>query len=138
MGLNELRTARARRAAAKLEVLLAEPSLLARACEEVRPTALEHPGLRDLLEGMCRLLAEGLPADLDHLRIRLDNEPLMAKALNLQQRGLDHKDRAASLEGVLGRFREKERQKLTRELKNQLQSTGDLATVEELLRRLPQ
>lgn len=118
-----------------LEALLAEPALVKRASAEVAPKDLGHPGLRLLLEGLYRLRAEGQSPDLDHLRARIDKPRLLAKALELQERGVAKTDRAAFLEEVLGRFRERRSQRVKQELQNQLHAADD-STAIELLRRL--
>ena len=82
-------------------------ALVGQALSEVSPSELEHPGLRQLLEGLYRLHAEGLKPDLDHLRGRLDNERLLAKAEELHERGLRQPDRQAYLDGVLAWIRER-------------------------------
>src|SRR5262249_41727531 len=56
-----------------LEVLLAEPELVAVAITEVTPDQIQHPGLRRALEGLYRLQAAGEVPDLDRLRLQIDN-----------------------------------------------------------------
>lgn len=121
-----------------LELLLAEPSLVARASAEVMPEEMEHPGLRTLLEGLYRLHAEGLTADLDHLHGRLDNERLLDHALRLQDAGAAHADRQSAYAKVLGRFREKRDARHKQELKNQLLAAADHDRAIEVLARLKQ
>lgn len=119
-----------------LEVLLADPALVAVASAAVQPTDVEHPGLRLLLEALYRLQAEGLTPDLDQVRNRIDNPPLVAKALELQERGVAKADRASFLQGVLARFRERQRQRIKQELQNQLQAAPDHDTAIALLQQL--
>jgi len=120
-----------------LQLLLAEPALVARVSGEITPNMIEHSSVRMILEGLYRLLAEGLTPELDELRGRIDNETLLARAMVAKQRGLDLADRPACLERVLERFRERARTRQTKELQNQLQSAkNDHAAARELLRQL--
>jgi DNA primase len=119
-----------------LELLLAEPALVARASAELTPSAVEHPGLRRLLEELYRLHAEGLTADLDHLHGRLDNERLLETALRLQDSGLSQPDRTTAYTKVLERFAEKRNARRTFELKNQVLAANDHDQAIELLARL--
>lgn len=129
------RTRAAMREVELLEVLLAEPELVGLARAEIDPSRIEHPEIRLLIEGLYRLQAEGLPPDLDHLRGRLDNEVLLAKAFNRQQRGLDISRRGERFQEILARFRERDRERQTRELHNQLHSANDHDTAMDLLRK---
>jgi DNA primase len=119
-----------------LEVLLADPGLVATASAELPARAVEHPGLRLLLEGLYRLQAEGVVPDLDQLRPRIDNQPLLAKALHLQERGSLKNDKPAYLREVLARFRERQLAQVKQELQNQLLAARDHDTAVELLRQL--
>src|SRR5207253_3136582 len=71
-----------------LELLLAEPTLVALAVVELPPEEMEHPGLRKVIEALYRLHAQGQPADLDHLEECIDNG-LWQSMRDLQLRGLD-------------------------------------------------
>jgi DNA primase len=119
-----------------MELLLAEPPLVARASAEVAASELEHPGLRQLLEGLYRLHAEGLTADLDHLQGRLDNERLLDTALRLQDRGLSQPDRPSAYVKVLERFVQRRDLRRTQELKHQVLAASDHDRAIELLARL--
>jgi DNA primase len=119
-----------------LEVLLADPGLVATASAELPARVVEHPGLRLLLEGLYRLQAEGVVPDLDQLRSRIDNQALLAKALHLQELGSTKNDKPAYLREVLGRFRERQQAQVKQELQNQLLAARDHDTAVELLRQL--
>jgi DNA primase len=119
-----------------LRVLLADPTLVPVAQVEVEPRRIEHPRLRLLLEVLYRLHAEGKVPDLDHARLRIDNPALIAKALVLQEVGRAHGDRAAWLQEILARFRERQQLPMKQELQNQLHAANDHATALELLRQL--
>ncbi|HEY7422932.1 MAG TPA: DNA primase [Gemmataceae bacterium] len=119
-----------------LELLLAEPTLVAQAAAAIRPEEIAHPGLRGLLEGLYGLLAAGEPPTLDLLRPRLDNVHLAAKALELQETGRMHADRQAWLRRLIARFQERRLQPVTQELQNQLNAANDPVAVLELLRQL--
>jgi DNA primase len=119
-----------------LTVLLAEPALVPKALAEVRPQEVEHPGLRLLLEGLYRLHAEGVLAELDRLRPRIDNPRLLEKALEMQDQGRAVADRAGWLENILKRYRERRAQPVKQELQSQLHAANDHAAAVELLRQL--
>ncbi len=119
-----------------LEVLLGDPALVAVASAELPAAEVVHPGLRFLLEVLYRLQAEGLTPDLDHLRSRVDNPPLLAKALEFQERGAAQPDRPGFLREVLARFRERQCQRKKQELHGQLQTAPDHEAAIELLKQL--
>jgi DNA primase len=120
-----------------LQVLLADPDLVPVAAEGgLVPAQVDHPGLRLLLEGLYRLQAEGQPPVLDLLRARIDNPRLMEKALEWQDIGRKHRDRAAWLEDILARFRQRRALPVKQELHNRLQAASDHAQAVELLRQL--
>jgi DNA primase len=118
-----------------LELLLAEPSLVRLAQVEVPLEELENHGLRKVVEALYRLQAEGLPADLDHLHERLDNERIWDRVQDLQQRGLEYPDRPHVFQKVLERFRQRRTERSKQAIKNQMQD-ADPATSLELLRQL--
>jgi DNA primase len=119
-----------------LEVLLAEPALVADAFAEIQPAHVDHLGLRQLLEGLYRLLAEGVTPELDRLRPRIDNPRLAAHALWMQEVGRKYTDRPALLRDLLARFRERRERPHKQELQNRLQAANDHTEAVELLRRL--
>ncbi len=119
-----------------VEVLLAEPSLVANAVSELPLNEVEHPGLNKVLEALYRLHAQGQPADLDHLHGSLDNERLWEKLQDLRESGLDYPDRPKVFQKVLERFRERRRSRQKQTLLNQLQDAPDEATKLALLRQL--
>jgi DNA primase len=120
-----------------IEVLLAEPELVARAKADVDPAEIEHPGLRRMLAGLYDLLADGLAPDLDALRLRiLDNPRLASKALELQEVGRMHPDRPGWLAQILAMFRERREKRAKLALQSQLTAAPDDAVAIELLRRL--
>lgn len=119
-----------------LEVLLAEPALVARAAQEIPPVEMEHPGLRKVIEALYCLHAGGHKADLDHLHGRLDNERLLDKLHDLQATGLDLPDRQWVFQKVLERFRERRLQRRKQALLNQLQDAPDDASKLAILRQL--
>src|SRR5207253_9808401 len=115
---------------------LAEPALLLPAVALVTPDEIAHPGLKQLLQGLYALYGEGLAPTLDNLRGRLDNAPLLAAALRMQDVGRLNPDRAGWLGQILEVFRQRRALPAKQELKNQLQAAGDHAAALELLRRL--
>src|SRR5207248_2769524 len=108
-----------------VQLLLAEPELVARASGELALDQVEHPGLRNILDGLYRLHAEGLSADLDHLQERLDNTRLLDHALRMQDEGRCIPDRHSAYVKVLARFREKQNARRQQELKNQVLAAND-------------
>jgi DNA primase len=120
-----------------MQVLLAEPGLVAAAAVEVPPEHIQHPGLRRLLEGLYALQADGEVPSLDLLRTRLDNHRLLAKALDLQEVGSMTADRADWLRQILVEFHRKfQEEPKQQEIKNQLHAAGNHQTALDLLRRL--
>jgi DNA primase len=131
----ERRAPAARHEVRLLEVLLANPALVGTARAEVNPTDVEHPGLRQLLECLYRLQAEGLQPDLDHVQDRLHNERLLEKARQFQDRGVQYVDGAAELHDVLGRFRDRRGAGLKQALREAVEA-GDRARAEDLQRQI--
>jgi DNA primase len=120
-----------------LQVLLADPTLVPATAVEVRPEHLQHPGLRELLQGLYALHAAGEPPTLDLLRARIDNPALADAALDLQAVGRLIPDRPTCLRQLLTAFRrQREVEPQQQELKNQLHAASDHATALDLLRRL--
>jgi DNA primase len=119
-----------------LEVLLAEPALVARARAALPAEEIAHPGLRRLLEGLFALEAAGRPATLDELRAELDGTALLNAAFALQARGLDQPNREQCLTDLLAHFQRRRDKSLKQQLHSQLQATSDPALALELLRRL--
>jgi DNA primase len=119
-----------------VEVLLAEPSLVARAAQDIPPTEMEHPGLRKVIEALYRLHAEGHKADLDHLHGCLDNERLLDKLHDLQSTGLDLPDRPWVYQKVLERFQDRRVQRRKQALLNQLKDAKDDASKLAILKQL--
>jgi len=123
-----------------LEVILADADLLEQALAEIPLSEIEHPGVRRLMEGLANLALEGITPDLDHLRGRIDNEKLLAKAQVMQDRGsnLDPTQRREVLTEVIERFRHKRTQRQSKEIKNQAMATDDHDQAIEILKRLRQ
>jgi DNA primase len=119
-----------------LEVLLAEPDLVAAAKAAVQPEEIAHPGLRTLLAGLYDLLATGEPASLDQLRGRLDNVRLAEHALKLQDTGRRMTDRTTALHDLLRYFEERRERSVKQELQNQLRATDDHEEAVAKLRQL--
>jgi DNA primase len=119
-----------------LEVLLAQPRLVATAAAEVEPAELTHPGLRQLLEGLYALQTAGEEPELDRLRARIENFRLGEKAREFQERGRLHANPDAWLGEVLAEFRRRRAEPAKQELHNQLHAANDHTEAVELLRRL--
>jgi DNA primase len=119
-----------------IEVLLAEPNLVCRAMKDVPADTIEHASLRRVLVALYGLQAGGRTPDLDRLREQLDNEKLLQKVFELQERGLTHRDPNVAYDQIVGRFREMDRRRFHAELKAQLDATTDPAAKIELLAKL--
>jgi DNA primase len=120
-----------------LQLLLAEPELVARAQVEIATHEVEHPGLRQLLEGLYLLQQEGHVPDLDALRSRLTNPALTQAALEMQQVGrLSATDRTTWLERITKAFHGLRMREAKQQLKSQLTAASDHETALELLKRL--
>lgn len=119
-----------------LEVLLAEPELVARAAAEISPDEIEHPRARRLLQELYLIRADGHSPDLDQLRDRINDSALTEVALKLQEKGRMIRDRAAWLQALMTEFRKRRQSADKLELQNQLQAVRDSAAALELLRQL--
>ncbi len=121
-----------------LEVLLADPELVSVARSALPLDAVQHPGLRRLLDGLYALHDAGESPTLDMLRLRLDGDPLLNHAMRMQDIGRRHPERAAWLDRLLDHFQERQRRPERQEIKNQLIAASDHAAALDLLRRLQQ
>ncbi|MEI7686043.1 MAG: DNA primase [Planctomycetota bacterium] len=119
-----------------LELLLAHPALVVRAVADDACNLVEHPGLRQLLEALLRLHADGRTPDLDHLHTVIDNERLLERALLLHDRGQAQPDPQSAYGKVLERFREKLETQRTQDLKTQVLAVNDHASARAVLAKL--
>lgn len=119
-----------------LEVLLAQPRLVAAAAADVSPEEVTHPGLRQLLEGLYELEGSGEEPELDRLRARIENSRLGEKARELQEKGRLHANPDAWLRDLLSEFRRRRAEPAKQELHNQLHAANDHTEAVKLLRRL--
>jgi DNA primase len=120
-----------------LEVLLADPMLVAASKSEVAPKEISHPGLSRLLGGLYALYDEGLTPDLDTLRLRLADNPRLAEfALRAQEIGQTHTDRAGWLRQIILRFRQRRAAQHSAEVQGKLSATTDPKAAMELLKML--
>jgi DNA primase len=119
-----------------LQVLLAQPSLVATAAAQVGPQDILHPGLRQLLEGLYQLQAAGEIPDLDLLRSRIDNTRLMAHALKEQEIGRHSPEPAGWLQSILARFEQRRSLPQKQQLHDQLHGVNDHESAVELLKQL--
>jgi DNA primase len=88
-----------------LQVLLAEPRLVANAYVEIRPEDIEHPGLRQLLAAMYQLADQNETPDIDGLRELVEKPALIEWAIDNREIGLAAGDRDAMFQEVLDRYR---------------------------------
>lgn len=89
-----------------VEILLAEPALVARAMTDISPDEVGHPGLRKVIEALYRLHRGGHAANLDGLRSVLDNERLLDRLAEVRSAGLALPDRAWAYQRIIERFQE--------------------------------
>jgi DNA primase len=119
-----------------LQVLLAEPRLVATAAAEIRCEELEHPGLRQLLHGLYELQARGEHPDLDRLRPAITNPALAQTARTFQDMGRANPERDLWLQRLIREFRQRRLQGEKQELQSQLLAASDHTEAVELLRQL--
>lgn len=119
-----------------LEVLLADPALVPAAAAELPASAIVHPGLRRLLEGLYALQRDGEPPELDQLRARLDSARLAEAALQLQEVGRMIADRPKCLRDLVAEFRRLRMVSEKEAIQTQLHSAGGHDAALDLLRRL--
>jgi len=120
-----------------LQALLAEPRLVSEARREVSPEEIEHPGIRQLLQGLYDLEARGETPDLEGLRGLITNPALMQKARDWQEvGGRSTADRFEWFRQLLAEFGRKRARPQAEELQTRLQSAHDHTEAVELLRRL--
>ena len=119
-----------------LQILLAEPALVARAVQGVTPDEICHLELHQLLEGLYALHAEGQEPSIDQLRVRIPNARLAEYILKLCEVGQHNPDRPGYLEKLLKFFRERRARREKQEISNQLHTASDDTAKLELLRQL--
>jgi hypothetical protein len=78
----------------------------------------------------------GEEPELDLLRARIDNNRLVEKAWELQERGRLHANPDAWLRDLLAEFRRRRAEPARQEVHNQLHAANDHTEAVELLRRL--
>jgi DNA primase len=87
-----------------LQLLLAEPTFVPVASAAIPADAIEHSGIRRIIEELYILASDGI-ADLDGLRLRvLDRPDLYRAALDNQSLGRGIPDRPAYLQKVIAGF----------------------------------
>jgi DNA primase len=121
-----------------LQILLAEPDKVPEAAAIIPADAIEHTGIRRVVGDLYALAAEGAPADLDGLRVRLLDRPDLYKAaLDNLDCGRGIPDRDGYFKKVLDGFARLKADAEKRAVRDQLSATvsGDPAAI-ELLRRL--
>lgn len=121
-----------------LEILLAEPTLVAESVEKIDAARLTHTGLRRVLVELYTLHNSGERPDLDALRVRLIDRPdLAVAALRLQDVGRHIPERHEWFAKIVRRFAEQRAEVEKRRLKDQLAggSVDEDAAV-ELLRQI--
>jgi DNA primase len=119
-----------------LQVLLAEPDLVAKARAALPADEISHPGLRRLLGGLYALEEAGRPAVLDELRGELDGSALLSKAFELQAHGLEQPRREEVLADLLIYFQVRREKSHRQQLHSQLQAASDHERALQMLREL--
>jgi DNA primase len=119
-----------------LEILLADATLVANARKEISADEIKHSGLQRLLRGLYALLDEGNSPSFDMLRLRLDDDPLGKRAIELHAIGTANPNRARTLEALLKHFAQRRLRPALDELQNRLHAAADHQTALEVLRQL--
>lgn len=119
-----------------VEILLAEPGLVARAVEAVPEEEISHPGLRKLVSGLYQMFNENESPELDGLRLLIQQPNLIQKAMELRDVGRSNPDRPQWFERILQEFRQRRIERQKSELTERLSSTLDHEAAMELLRKL--
>lgn len=121
-----------------IQVLLAEPRLLPRIEQNLRPEEVAHPELRRILEAAMEIHHQGKAPTPDLVNQALDDASLVGLVLSLQEIGeaTPAEQRETWLAGILDRFIEKRVRPTQQKLKAELLSTADHEKALELLRRL--
>jgi DNA primase len=119
-----------------LEVLLAEPALVAESRGALPADWIQHPGLQRLVAALYALHESGETPTLDALRLKLDDDPILKTALALQDRGLCNRDRPGTFRKLRQQFEERRQESRKQQLHTQLRATRDPAAALDLLRRL--
>jgi hypothetical protein len=109
---------------------------VARAVQGVAPDEIQHPGLRQVLDGLYALHAEGEEPSLDQLRVRIPNPRLAEYTQRLQEVGEHNSDRPGFLEKLLKFFAQRRAGREKQEISNQLHAASDHTEALELLRQL--
>jgi DNA primase len=121
-----------------LQLLLADAGLVGTAREQLPADTLRHSGLRRMLTELYALHADGQPADMDGLRVKLlDRLDLLDAAKKLQFVGKEMTDRPEKLVKVIARFAEMRAESEKRVVKQALAAgTPDDQEALALLRKL--
>ncbi|QEL17074.1 DNA primase [Limnoglobus roseus] len=120
-----------------VQILLAEPDLVRVAHTQIPPEWLSHSGLKRMLVELYGLHEQGIPPELDNLRVRLIDRPdLAAHAMKLQDVGRSISDRQLYFNKVVDGFAKQKTDVEKKSLKEQLGGVGtDDAAALDLLRR---
>lgn len=121
-----------------LQILLAEPDLVREAHGEVKIDRITHTGLKRMLLELYTLHENGIPPELDNLRVRLIDRPdLAAVAMELQDVGRSISERPTYFHKVVEGFARVKTDDEKRSLKQQLGGADmDDAAKLEILRQL--
>ncbi len=122
-----------------LQLLLAQPDLVATAIDRIKPKQMDHSGLRKLLQGLYTLQERGLAPELDELRMHMpaEDEGLLVKAMDFMDVGRQSTfDKLQWFERIVAAFDDVTTRAARQELKSQLTAASDHETEMELLRRL--
>ncbi len=121
------------------QLLLADPGLVPVAAAQLTPEEITHTGLRRIVSELFAIHATGTVADLEALRVRLDDRPDLfdVAAHKLQFVGQQMQDREQWLARLLKRFAEMKADAEANRAKELLTNASDEETM-ELLRRIQQ
>lgn len=122
-----------------VQLLLAQPDLVAASAAAIPPERVSHTGLRRILEEMYALEASGQIADIEAVRDRLrDRHDLAGTAMQLQDIGQCMQDREEWLGRIVLKFGEMSRAAEQKAIREQLASAENEDSAKDLLRRLQQ
>jgi DNA primase len=119
-----------------MQVLLAEPALVPVAMDDIRCDEVENGRVRQILDALYELQADGTTPDVDQLREVVDDADLISRACRARDIGRHHADRPGWLAKIIEEFRKRRAQPRIETIRNQLHAAGDDAEKLELLRQL--
>jgi DNA primase len=119
-----------------LEILLAEPKLVGKAYEKIRPEEMENPNVQRVLGGLYQLYESHIPADIDGLRTLIAEPAFINRAIELREKGLKAQNQDKWLSEIIKEFSERKRKLESQSLNTQLTKPASEEEALELLRKI--